>query len=95
MLFAVHALDDPNASAKRQEVHAAHAAHLKTANEYGVTIVMGGPLMSDDGKAAVGSLMVLEASHSGAAEAFNNADPFAKNGVWKKVDIKRFDKRTG
>ncbi len=95
MLFAMYALDDPNAGAGRQKAQAAHGAHLKAANEYGVTIVMGGPLMADDGKAAVGSLILLEAPDRGAAEAFNKADPFAKDSVWKMVEIKRFERRMG
>ena len=40
MLFAVYALDDPGAGAKRQAVHAEHVAHLKTAKDQGVTIVV-------------------------------------------------------
>ena len=48
--------------------------------------------MSDDGKGAVGSLMVFEAPDR-AAEAFNRADPFHKNGVWAKVEIQRFDRK--
>jgi uncharacterized protein YciI len=38
---------------------------------------------------------VLEAPDRAAAEKFNNNDPFAKNGVWAKVEINRFDKRIG
>ena len=95
MLFAIYALDDPGAGAKRQAVHAEHVAHLKTAKDQGVTIVIGGPLLADDGKASIGSLMVLDVPDRATAEKFNNADPFARNGVWAKVEIQRFDKRQG
>ena len=95
MLFSVHALDHPDSAAKRQAVHADHVAHLKSAKDQGVTIVVGGPLVADDGKTSIGSLMVLEAPDRASAEKFNNADPFAKNGIWAKVEIQRFDKRTG
>jgi hypothetical protein len=95
MYFSVHARDNPDAGDKRKAVAAAHGAHLKTAQDYGVTIVVGGPLLSDDGTSSVGSLMVLDAPDRASAEKFNNADPFAKNGVWAKVEINRFDKRTG
>jgi uncharacterized protein len=94
MLFSVHALDAPDSAAKRQAVHADHVAHLKTAKDQGVTIVVGGPLVADDGKTSIGSLMVLEAPDRATAEKFNNADPFAKNGVWAQVEIQRFDRRT-
>jgi hypothetical protein len=93
MLFAVYALDDPDAGAKRQAVHAEHVAHLKTAKDQGVTIVVGGPLLADDGKTSIGSLMVLDVPGRATAEKFNNADPFARNGVWAKVEIQRFDRK--
>ncbi len=94
MLYSVYALDNPDAAAKRQAVHAEHVAHLKTAKDNGVTIVVGGPLLAEDGKSSIGSLMVLEVPDRATAEKFNNADPFHKNGIWAKVDIQRFDRRT-
>jgi hypothetical protein len=94
MLFAVHALDATDAAEKRKAVAADHGAHLKKAAEFGVAVIVGGPLVADDGNGSVGSLMLLEAPDRASAEKFNNADPFAKNGVWKKVDIQRFEKRT-
>lgn len=93
MLFSVHALDKPEAAAKRQAAHAEHVAHLKNAKDFGVAITVGGPLMADDGKSSVGSLMVIEAPDRAAAEKFNRADPFYKNGVWEKVEIRRFDRK--
>ncbi len=59
MLFSVHALDNPDSDAKRQAVHADHVAHRKTAKDQGVTVVVGGPLVADDGKTSIGSLIVL------------------------------------
>ena len=93
MLFAVHALDKPDAAAKRQAVHGEHVAHVKSARAQGVTIVVGGPLVADDGKGSVGSLMVIEAPDRATVEKFNRADPFHKNGVWAKVEIQRFDRK--
>jgi len=93
MLFAVHALNVPNSAAKRQAVHAEHVAHVKSAKAQGVTVVVGGPLVADDGKTSIGSLMVFEAPDRATVEAFNLADPFHKNGVWAKVEIQRFDRK--
>ncbi|HVZ51421.1 MAG TPA: YciI family protein [Pseudolabrys sp.] len=95
MLFSVHALDAPNGAAIRAKVHHEHVAHLKTQKDYGVTMVIGGPLVADDGKGSVGSLMVFEAEDRASVEKFNRADPFHKNGVWAKVEIQRFEKLTG
>ncbi len=93
MLFSVFTLDNPAAADKRKAVHGAHIAHLKSAKDYGVTITVGGPLVSDDGASAIGSLIVLEAPDRAAAEKFSHADPFHKNGVWDKVEIRRFDRK--
>lgn len=93
MLFSVHALDRPDIAEKRKAVHAEHVAHLRTAKDYGVTITVGGPLVADDGTRSIGSLMVLEAPDRAAAEKFNRADPFFKNGIWGAVEIRRFDRK--
>jgi uncharacterized protein len=93
MLFSVFTLDNPNAGEKRKAVHSHHVAHLKKAKEYDVTITVGGPLVSDDGTNSIGSLMVLEAPDRSSAEKFNRADPFHQNGVWGKVEIRRFDRK--
>jgi uncharacterized protein YciI len=37
---------------------------------------------------------VLEVADRATAEKFNKADPFQKNGIWAKVGIQRFDRRT-
>ena len=93
MLFSVFTLDNPDALDKRKAVHGAHVAHLKRAKDYGVTITVGGPLVSDDGATSIGSLMVLETPDRAAAEEFSSADPFHQNGVWGKVEIRRFDRK--
>lgn len=93
MLFSVFTLDNADAAEKRKAVHSAHVAHLKNAKNYGVTITVGGPLVSDDGLSSIGSLMVVEAADRATAEKFNYADPFHQNGVWGKVEIRRFDRK--
>jgi uncharacterized protein YciI len=37
--------------------------------------------------------MVLETSDRAGAEKFNRADPFHQNGIWGKVEIRRFDRK--
>ena len=93
MLFSVFTLDNPDAVDKRTTMHGAHVTHLKKAKDYGVTITVGGSLVSDDGASAIGSLMVLDAPDRASAEKFNRADPFHQNGVWGTVEIRRFDRK--
>jgi uncharacterized protein YciI len=95
MLFAIHCLDRKGAAPKREEFYAAHRAHQDNGAAFGVDVVMGGPLVADDGKTALGSLIVVEAQDRAAAEAFNRADPFRKNGVWERVDVNAYLKRRG
>lgn len=93
MLFSIHAIDNPDAAKTREAVHADHIAHLKRAADYGVVVMVGGPLVSDDGAMSIGSMMVVEAADRATVEAFNRADPLYANDVWGKVEIKRFDRK--
>ena len=93
MLFSIHALDKPDIAEKRKAVHGDHIAHLKSAKNFGVTVTVGGPLVADDGKSSIGSLIVVEAPDRAAAENFSRADPFHKSGIWAKVEIQRFDRK--
>ncbi len=93
MLFSIHALDKPDIQAERQAVHGAHIAHLKSAKDFGVTVTVGGPLVSDDRKSSINSLIVIEAPDRAAADKFSRGDPFFKNGIWAKLDVQRFDRK--
>ena len=50
-------------------------------------------LDNPDGASSVGSLMVLDVPDRATAEKFNRADPFHQDGVWGKVEIRRFDRK--
>ncbi len=91
MLFSMFALDKPGSGETRKAVHPDHVAHLKTAGDYGVAILSGGPLVADDGTHSIGSLMVLEAVDRANVEKFNRADPL--RAVWGTVEIRRFDRK--
>ena len=91
MLYAMFALDRPDGAEARKAAHPAHIQHLKKTAEYGVTIVSGGPLVSDDGSASIGSIMVLEAADRASVERFNRDDPL--QAAWGSVEIRRFDKK--
>jgi uncharacterized protein len=93
MLFAIHAIDRDGALPKRLENYEAHREHLKTAGDYGVKIVISGPLTKDDGETMIGSLFVLEAAGSEVVKKFNANDPFNKAGIWEQVKITGFIKR--
>ena len=95
MFFVLHAFDKAGALHTRLANYDAHKAFLADTSPHGVSMIMSGPLVADDGKTAIGSLMILEAPDRAAVEAFNRADPFHVAGIWEKVDITAFVRRQG
>lgn len=95
MLFAIHALDRAGALPRRLENYDAHKAFLSDTSAFGVSIVMSGPLIADDGTTMIGSLFLIEAESREAVETFNAADPFRKANVWQQVNITGFLRRQG
>ena len=84
MLFAFYGLDKANSESLRLEHRPAHVAFLETLGE---TLVAAGPLLSDDGTAMVGSLLILEAPDRAAVDAILAADPYAHAGLFRSVAV--------
>ena len=87
MLYAVTALDKPNALEIRLANRDAHLAYAAT-----LPIAMGGPMLSDNGQSMVGSLLVIEAEDRAALDAILAADPYAKAGLFASVTVRPFKK---
>jgi len=92
-LFAVHALDKADALPRRLEHYSAHRSFIETDQSYGVSVIISGPLQSDDGETMIGSLFVIDAPGRTEVEAFTKADPFMVEGVWGGVVVTRFHRR--
>ena len=95
MLFAIHALDRPGTIDKRLASYDAHKSFLADTSEFGVSIVMSGPLVADDGATMIGSFFLVEAPDRAAAERFHRADPFFAAGIWLPAAITAFLRRQG
>jgi uncharacterized protein YciI len=95
MFFVLHAFDKAGALEARLTHYDAHKAFLADTSAHNILIVMSGPLVGDDGKTMIGSLMIVEAADRASVEAFNRADPFHAAGIWEKVHITGFVKRQG
>jgi uncharacterized protein YciI len=95
MFFVLHAFDKAGALDTRQANYEAHKGFLADTSAHRVCIIMSGPLVSDDGKTMIGSLMIVEAADRAAMEAFHRADPFYAAGIWEEVSITAFVKRQG
>jgi uncharacterized protein YciI len=70
------------------EVRAANRnAHLAYLEGFADSIVIAGPLLTDDGSAMIGSLLLMEFADRKAAEAFSAGDPYRKAGLFQSVTI--------
>src|ERR1019366_10799513 len=57
----IHCCDKDGVGEKRQQIYERHRIFLSSAGQYGVHIVMAGPLVRDNGVTPVRSLFVIEA----------------------------------
>ena len=82
MLIALIARDKAGALQTRLDNRPAHVDYLK---ETGV-VSQAGPLLNDEGD-MIGSLVVLEVEDMAAAQAWADNDPYAKAGLFEKVEL--------
>ena len=65
-----------------------HRAYLAAAAE---RIAFAGPLLSDDGAAMVGSLLVMDFPDREAARAWLAAEPFTRAGLYASTSLLAFN----
>lgn len=87
MLFAISMIDRPGSEDLREATTAAHQAYVMAATD---GMYLGGPLLSDDGASLVGSLIVKDFADRAQAQAFIDAEPYNRAGVFETVTIRRF-----
>lgn len=88
MLYAFVCYDRAGALPERQEHRPVHLAHLKG---LGDRLFMAGPLLDEAGQPK-GSLVVVDCADRAEAEATAAADPFAKLGIFERVEVEAFRK---
>jgi uncharacterized protein len=86
MLFVIIGHDGPNGAALRPKVRPAHLENLRPLVEQG-KLLIGGPFT--DGS---GSLMVIDMESEAAALEFARNDPYTREGVFERVEVKPFRK---
>jgi uncharacterized protein len=86
MLFVIIGHDGPRGAELRPTVRPAHLENLRPLVEQG-RVIVGGPFT--DGS---GSLMVVEMESEAAAMEFARTDPYTKEGVFERVEVKPFRK---
>ena len=82
-LFALICIDKPGALGLRMQTREAHFAYLRERGG----LRLGGPFLDASGDMA-GSLMIIEAEDQAAAESFAAGDPYAKAGLFERVEVR-------
>ena len=90
MRFALICHDKPGALPLRLENRAAHLAHIQTSG----VVEMAGPFLDPHGE-MTGSLIVLEVESLADAQAWADADPYARAGLFQSVTISAWKKVIG
>lgn len=82
MLIALIGRDKPGALQTRLDNREAHVTYLKSTG----VVSQAGPLLDGDDQ-MIGSLVVLDVADMAAAQAWAADDPYAKAGLFDKVEL--------
>jgi uncharacterized protein YciI len=88
MVFVFHLIDHPNAAALRQSVRPEHKAYLAQMAD---RIAFAGPLLGEDGKTMVGSLLAIDFENREAALRWQAEEPFTKAGLYEHSSVLAFE----
>lgn len=83
-MYAVHCIDKAGALQVRLDNRAAHLEFLGSHPE---KVVLAGPVLTDDHQTPIGSLLVLDFADRAGLDAFLAQDPYAKAGLFDRVDV--------
>jgi uncharacterized protein len=89
MLWAISRVAAPSFAELRDKGLQPHLDYLRSQKNI---LVLSGATTSDDGKAFVGSLLIVNVESRAEAEAFVEGDPFTKAGMFQDVTITRMRK---
>ncbi len=90
MPYAIIAHDRPDSLPLRQEIRPAHLAYVA---QTGI-VQIGGPLLDEKGDMC-GSLVILDVGSREEAERWAQDDPYAKAGLFERVEIRAWKKVIG
>ncbi|MDO4683358.1 MAG: YciI family protein [Lautropia sp.] len=89
MLFSFYNIDHPGTDI-RARLLSEHKAYLA---RFADQMAFAGPLLAEDGKTPVGSLLVMDFDDRPAAEAFMASEPYGQSGLYQSVSIRAFENR--
>jgi uncharacterized protein len=87
-LYVMYGLDGPQGPEIRKSTR---PAHLDWIASLGPRVKVGGPMFDVDGATPIGSLIIIEAASLEEASSIYSQDPYAKAGLWARVDVRPFN----
>jgi uncharacterized protein YciI len=88
MLYTFFLLDSPGVGDLRSRIRPEHKAYLAKVAE---RIAFAGPLLAEDGKSMLGSLLVIEFPSRDDALSWLRDEPFTRAGVYGSQSICGFE----
>jgi uncharacterized protein YciI len=89
MHFFVRCVDKPKHQDVRLANRAQHVEFLKANID---KVLIGGPTLTDDGQSMTGSVLVFDLPDRAALDALLAQDPYAKAGLFEKVEVSVYKK---
>ncbi len=87
MQFVIHAHDKADGAARREPLREAQHVYLdRHPNLY----IARGPLLDDEGKQMIGSLIMIDVANKAEADAFWAGLPFNRGGVYERTTMERW-----
>lgn len=87
MIYIFSLIDKPDSGALRQRIRPEHKACLASMAE---RIAFAGPLVTDDGRTMLGSLLAIDFDSREAAHAWLADEPFTRAGLYASTSIHAF-----
>ncbi len=92
MLYVATCTDKPDGMTLRSSTRPAHLAYLAG---LGARVKAAGALLTPDQKSVLGSMLILEGESEADIAALLVADPYAKAGLFARVEIKPWRQAVG
>jgi hypothetical protein len=92
MEFFCYHRDRAGSQTMREQLVETHWSYM---DGFAAEMIARGPVLSDDGEAAIGSVHVLDLPDSAAARAFAFDEPYYRAGVFRDVLLRRWENLLG
>lgn len=88
-LYIITCVDKPDSLDLRL---ATRQAHLDYAQGWVDRMLVGGPLLSDDGQTMQGSMLILDLDDPAQVDDYLANDPYNQAGLFESVTVRRYKK---